>query len=54
MPSQLLTSCMQVLSGTAATSDGPWLEAITEKAFQVYCERLKGFSWASKVGSVVP
>ena len=45
---------MQVLSGTAATSDGPWLEAITEKAFEVYCERLKGFSWAFKVGSVVP
>ena len=44
-------TCLQVLSGAALTSDGPWLQAITEKAFTEYCERLKGFSSSTQVNS---
>ena len=33
----------------AASADGPWLKAITERVMSVYCERLSGYAWSSQV-----
>ena len=38
---------MQVLG--AASADGPWLKAVTERVMIVYCERLSGYAWCSPV-----
>ncbi|KAL3141037.1 hypothetical protein ABBQ32_005551 [Trebouxia sp. C0010 RCD-2024] len=49
-PVALLLAQQQVLG--AASTDGPWLQAITERVMTVYCERLCGYAWSSQVDDV--